>query len=563
MSKPIISAEATSSRHGEVLIFLFTDIEGSTQRWERTPEAMRLALRRHDTLVRSAIAKAGGHVFKSAGDAFCAVFSEAAQAFAAALDAQRSIGSDGFAEVGGLKVRMAIDAGTAEARDGDYFGRPLNRAARLLAAGHGGQVLVSEIAADLARHALPARSTLIALGPHYLKDFAEPQEIHQLAANNSVSAFPALRTLSITRGNLPQRVTSFIGRETEIQEIKNLLETNRLVTLVGSGGVGKTSATLRVGADLGSRFKEGVWFVELAPLTDPHLIPEIISSLFNAPIGTGSVAINTLSAMLRHKQALLILDNCEHLVAAIASLAETIIHSCPSISILASSREPLTIAGETVYRMPSLSFPKHTDSITADEALSYSAVQLFAERGRAAVNGFVVANDNAPAVAEICRRLDGIALAIELAAPRLKMLTPRELANRLDDQFRILTGGSRTALPRQQTLKALIDWSYNLLTEPERILLRRLSVFAGGCTMDGAAAVATDHLLQQSDIFDLMASLVDKSLVVADASGRATRYRLLEFDASIRGGKVGGCGGDWTAPSSRPISRSPLWEIFR
>ena len=216
MSKSSASAEAATSMSGDVLVFLFTDIEGSTQRWEAAPEAMRLALARHDALVRSAIVEAGGRVFKSAGDAFCAVFSEAAQAFAAALDAQRSIGSDGFAEVGGLKVRMAIDAGAVEARDGDYFGRPLNRVARLLAAGHGGQVLVSESAADLAHGALPTSSTLIALGPHYLKDFAEPQEIHQLTATDSVSAFPALRTLSTTRGNLPQRVTPFIGRETEI-----------------------------------------------------------------------------------------------------------------------------------------------------------------------------------------------------------------------------------------------------------------------------------------------------------------------------------------------------------
>ena len=310
-------------------------------------------------------------------------------------------------------------------------------------------------------------------------------------------------------------------------------------------------------------FKDGVWFVELAPLTDPNLIPEIISSFFNAPIGIGSMPIKTLSAILRQKKALLILDNCEHVVAAIASLAETIIRDCPTISILASSREPLTIAGETVYRMPSLSFPLRTDSITADEAMSYSAVQLFAERGRAAVKGFVVANDNAPAVAEICRRLDGIALAIELAAPRLKMLKPIELANRLDDQFRILTGGSRTALPRQQTLRALIDWSYNLLSEPERVLLRRLSVFSGGCTMDGAAAVAADSEFQQCDILDLMGSLVDKSLVVADASGQVTRYRLLEFDAPICSGKVGGCRGDRTAPFTRPISRGPLWEICR
>ena len=423
---------------------------------------------------------------------------------------------------------MAVDAGEVDARDGDYFGRPLNRVARLLAAGHGGQVLVSTAAAELVRDTLPPGSSLIGLGVHHLRDFAEPQEIHQLAAPDLPSAFPALRTLSTNRGNLPARVTSFVGRETEIEEIKSLLENNRVVTLVGSGGVGKTSTSLKVGADIVSRFQDGAWFVELAPLTNPHLIPEIIAGLFNAPIGTGSAPIEALTSLLREKRALLILDNCEHLVAAIASLAETIIRSCPNISILATSREPLAIAGETIYRMPSLTFPERTDSITADEALSYSAVQLFAVRAGAAVNGFVVANDNAPAVAEICRRLDGIALAIELAAPRLKMIKPRELANRLDDQFRILTGGSRTALPRQQTLRAAIDWSYDLLSDAERTLLRRLSVFAGGCTMEGAAEVAADHRLQQLEIFDLMASLVDKSLVVADASGPVTRYRLLE-----------------------------------
>ena len=283
MSKSTASAEAASSMSGEVLIFLFTDIEGSTLRWELAPEAMRTALARHDALVRSAIAAAGGRVFKSVGDAFCAVFGDPASAFSAALNAQQAIACDGFAEVGGLKVRMAVDAGAVEARDGDYFGRPLNRVARLLAAGHGGQILVAESAADLVRDALPANLTLIALGSHYLKDFAEPQEIYQLAATDTVSAFPGLRTLSTTRGNLPQRVTSFIGREAEIEEIKGLLETSRLVTLVGSGGVGKTSASLKVGTDLGSRFKEGVWFVELAPIADPTLIPEIILSLFNAP----------------------------------------------------------------------------------------------------------------------------------------------------------------------------------------------------------------------------------------------------------------------------------------
>src|SRR5439155_13211114 len=252
-------------------------------RWERGPEAMRCALARHDVLVRSTIAEAGGHVFKTAGDAFCAAFGEPAQAVAAALAAQHAIAADGFAEVGGLKVRMALDSGAVEARDGDYFGRPLNRVARILAAGHGGQVLVSASAAELVGGALPPNSILIGLGLHYLKDFAEPLEILQLAATDSVGAFPALRTLSTSRGNLSQRVTSLIGRETDIDEIKNLLERNRLVTLVGSGGVGKTSTSLKVGADLGRRFQDGVWLVELAPVADPHLIPEIIAGLFNAP----------------------------------------------------------------------------------------------------------------------------------------------------------------------------------------------------------------------------------------------------------------------------------------
>ena len=446
------------------LVFLFTDIEGSTERWERAPQTMNLALARHDSVLHAAIKQHGGQVFKTMGDAFCAAFSNTCDALAAALAAQRAITSDGFTEIGGLKVRMAVHAGAVEARDGDYFGQPLNRIGRLLAAGHGGQVLVSAVAADLARGSLPDGSRLANLGAHRLKDFAEPQEIYQLIAPDLASEFPPLRSLAVLRNNLPQQINSFIGRETEMADIKALLEEHRLVTLVGSGGVGKTRISLQVAAEVLDRFNDGVWFVELAPLTDPQLIAENITALFGFPIGAGQRPLDAVVGLLREKQALLILDNCEHLVAAVASLAEAIIRKCPNMALLASSREPLAISGEAIYRVPTLGFPDRPEGITAEAALGYGAVRLFAQRAGAAVAGFAVANDNAPAVAEICRRLDGVALAIELAAPRLKMLKPEELVKHLDDRFRILTGGSRTALPRQQTLKALIDWSYDLLS---------------------------------------------------------------------------------------------------
>ena len=514
---------------GGMLALLFTDIEGSTRLWETAPQAMATALARHDGLLRAAITGNGGHVFKTMGDAFCAAFADAPAAVNAALAAQRALQADGFPETGGIKVRMAIHAGAVESRDGDYFGPPLNRVARLLAAGHGGQVLVSRAAAELVRGVLPPATELRDLGQHRLKDLAAPEQVHQLTVTDLPSAFPPLRSLSARPdNNLPQQVTTLIGREAELAEIKAALGKHRLVTLVGSGGVGKTRASLEVAADLLESHPDGVWFVELAPLSDPLLVPEIVAGLFGASITTDRVPLEALVGILRQKRTLLVLDNCEHLVAAVAQLADAILRHCPQVSLLASSREPLAIQGESTYRMPSLGFPEQIEGISAARALEFGAVRLFVERATAIMPGFALGEDNASAVAAICKRLDGVALAIELAVPRLKMLKVQELAERLDERFKLLTGGSRTALPRQQTLKALIDWSYNLLSEPEQTLLQRLSVFAGGWTLASAGAVAAGAGIADWEVFDLLAALVDKSLVVADASGKETRYRLLE-----------------------------------
>jgi predicted ATPase/class 3 adenylate cyclase len=513
---------STSERNplpGTMLAFLFTDIEGSTRRWEAAPQAMRTALARHDQLLRAAIAQAGGQVFKTVGDA---------SALVAALTAQRALQADGFPETGGLKVRMAVHSGVAEARDSDYFGPALNRVARLLAAAYGGQVLVSGLAVDHAQGSLPPEASLRDLGRYRLKDISEPEHIYQLQARDLLPEFPALRVGLAQPNNLPQQVTSFIGREAERADIKALLEELRLVTLVGSGGVGKTRMALQVGGDLLEHYPDGVWLIELAPLSDPQLVAETIAHLFGVSTGTGNSPTETLVVFLKDKRTLLILDNCEHLVAPVAQLADATLRGCPQVSILATSRERLAVTGEHTYSMPCLSVPDQPHGITADEALSFSAVCLFVERASASMPGFSLTDENAPAVATICKRLDGVALAIEMAAPRLKILKPQELASRLDDRFRLLTGGSRTALPRQQTLRALIDWSYDLLTDPEQTLLRRLSVFAGGWSLSGAAAVAGGNLVEEWEVLDLMALLVDKSLVVADASGAETRYRLLE-----------------------------------
>jgi predicted ATPase/class 3 adenylate cyclase len=523
------SAQAVSTRPlpSGTVTFLFSDIEGSTQRWETHRQKMQEALQRHDTRLREQIELHGGAVFKTVGDAFYAVFTTAADAIAAALDAQRALVREDWSAVEGLRVRMAIHTGATDERGGDYFGSTVNRVARLLAIGHGGQIIVSGVTADLVQGQMPSQTTLHDLGAHRLKDLAYPEQVYQVLAPDLPREFPPLRSLGTLPNNLPLQLTSFVGRDEELAEIEDLLSKSRLVTIVGSGGVGKSRTSLQVAADRLDAYPDGVWFVELASITDPELIATSLATALGVSVAPTQRPIDAVLAELTDRTALLIFDNCEHLVAHAATVIDTILRHCPHVTILASSREGLGIAGESVYRMPSLRVPGVEEPVTAASALQYGAMALFTERA-AAVSNFTITDANATIVADVCRRLDGIALAIELAAPRLKVLSVDELDKRLSDRFRILTGGSRNALPRQQTLRALIDWSYDLLDDSEKTLFRRIGVFVDGFTLEAMTAVCADERIEAWDAVDLLQSLVEKSLVVAEIGDAEQRYRLLE-----------------------------------
>lgn len=533
LEHPNVAADARPLPTGTVA-FLFTDIEGSTQRWESHRDAMDAAIRRHDALLQESIAAHDGYVFKRMGDSFCSVFRTAPDAIAAAYDAQRTLNKEDFSTVDGLKVRMAVHVGHADEHNGDYFGPTVNRVARLLAIGYGGQVLVSGAATDLAQGEMPPQTALRDLGSHRLKDLAQPEQVYQLIAPDLPQKFFPLRSLDALPNNLPLQLTSFIGREDEIESVKALAETHRLTTLVGTGGVGKTRLALQAGADLLDRHEDGVWFVELAPLSDGTLIVSELAPLFGVQASGERSLVDALLSSLRSKHALLIIDNCEHLVDPAAEIIEKILRGCPNVHVLATSREALKIPGETVHRVASL-----------DEE---AAIALFAERASASTDSFKLTDENRATVTKICRRLDGIALAIELAAARVRALDVNELFTRLDERFRILTGGSRTALPRQQTMRALIDWSFDLLTPAEQALLRRMSAFAGGSTLDAASAICTDdELVEQWDVLDYLTSLVDKSLVVAElndtnSASSKLRYRLLESTRQYSAEKLAGSG---------------------
>lgn len=512
--------------------FLFTDIEGSTRLWEQHPEAMQKALARHDALLKKSIQANNGVVFKTVGDAFCAAFDTAIDALHAALAAQNALctirASAKTGSMGELQVRMALHSGMAEARDSDYFGPTLNRVARLLAIGHGGQVLLSEVTQGLVREALPQNVSLKELGQHRLRDLSHPERVFQLVHINLPANFPPLKSLDTLPTNLPLQLTSFIGREKEIEEVKQLLSRTRLLTLTGSGGCGKTRLALQVAADLLDEYPDGIWLVELASLTAPALVPLTVASILNVREEPGSSISQTLANALKGKRLLLVLDNCEHVLQACAQLANALLKVCPSVCILATSREGLGMAGEVIYHIPSLSVPDPNHLPPVENLLQYEAVRLFAERALAAQPAFALTPGNAPALAQLCNRLDGIPLAIELAAARVRVLTVEQVASRLDDRFRLLTGGSRTVLPRQQTLRALIDWSYDLLTDTERLLLERLAVFQGGWTLEAVEALCAGMGIEEREILDLLTSLVDKNLVVCEPQGEQNRYRLLE-----------------------------------
>lgn len=510
------------------VVLLFTDIEGSTQHWEERPVEMAAALRRHDELVRAAIEAHGGYVFKTVGDAFYATFSRASDGVAAAVDVQRTLACEDWSAIGDLQVRMAVDCGATDERDGDYFGPVVNRVARLLAIGSGGQVLISNTAADLLRGALPDRGDLRDMGHHRLKDLVEPEHVWQLLAPGLLETFPPLRSLDALPNNLPRQLTPLLGRQGVVTEVEALVRSEPLVTLVGTGGVGKTRVALQVGADLLDGSGDGVWFVELAPLSDPGSIAGAIAAAFGLRHQGERPILDTLLAYLKPRRLVLILDNCEHLIEGVAAVVAAILQAAPNVRVLATSRESLRITGERLYRMPSLSVPSEGENVTAESAREYGAIELFVERAAAVNATFRLDDDNAPIVAEICERLDGIALAIELAAARVKILSPRQLARKLDERFHLLTGGSRAALPRQQTMRALIDWSHDLLTDPEKQLFRRLAIFVGGWTLEGAEAVCADESLDALDVLDLLDSLAEKSLVVADVEQSNPRYRMLE-----------------------------------
>src|SRR5512143_1390233 len=509
--------------------FLFTDIEGSTDLAQQYPEALPALLAQHHAILQQAIEAHHGSVFQIIGDSFCAAFHTAPDALNAALDAQRGLQAADWTPAP-IKVRMGINTGAAQAGDasdhsGGYSGyATLARVQRVMSTAHGGQVLLSNSTAELLRAELPEAVTLRDMGEHRLKGLLDLEHLWQMVAPDLPAYFPPLDTLDVSPNNLPVQLTSFVGRERELAEARQLLTTARLLTLIGPGGTGKTRLSLQLAADLLPSFAKGAWLVELAPLTDPALILQTIVPMFGLREIPGVPLIKLVTDYLQGKQLLLVLDNCEHLVEACAQLINQLLRACPQLKVVASSREALGIAGEAIYRVPSLSLPDPTQ-LTPEALLRCEAVQLFMERAAAIQPRFVMNARNAPAIAQICQRLDGIPLALELAAARISVFAPEQIAARLDDQFRLLTGGSRTALPRQQTLRALIDWSYNLLSEPERVLLQRLSVFAGGWTFAAAEAIGSDL-----DVLTALTQLVNKSLVVADENvdtGEA-RYHLLE-----------------------------------
>jgi len=510
------------------ITFLFTDIEGSTRLWEEHPNTMREALARHDALLRGIIETRRGHIFKTMGDAFDAAFEDAIAAVAAAAAIQQAVQAEAWIVPGGLKVRAALHTGTADARGGDYFGQTLNRAARLLAAGHGEQILLSEATRGLVEQSLPDRTTLRDLGQHRLRDLARAEHIFQLLVAGLRAEFPPLRSLDVLPNNLPRQLTSFVGRAKELTEVKSRIAETSLLTLTGSGGAGKTRLALQAAADLVESFTDGVWLVELTPLSDPALVTQTVAMTLGVREEQRPL-IQTLLDHLKPKSLLLVLDNCEHVLSGSAGLVQTLLQACPQLRVLATSQEALGIAGEVAYRVPSLSMPDPDRLPPLDRLTEFESIRLFVDRAAANRPGFALTPVNAAAVAQVCARLDGIPLAIELAAARVKVLSVEEIAAKLDDRFRLLTGGSRTAPPRHQTLRAALDWSYDLLADEERMLLRRLSVFAGGWTLAAAEAVCAGDGCEPSAVFDILIRLVDRSLVIVEnLDGRGTWYRLLE-----------------------------------
>ena len=508
--------------------FLFTDIEGSTRLLQRLGDRYAGVLDDYRRLLRVNVKERGGREVDAEGDAFFCAFPRARDAVTAAVAAQRALTGYPWPENLSMRARMGLHTGEALPTETGYVGMDVHRAARICAAGHGGQILLSQSTYDLIADEPPEGVGFRDLGEHRLKDLTRSQHVFQVVAPDLSADFPPLRSLDVRPNNLPVQLTSFIGREREIAEVKGLLSTTRLLTLTGAGGAGKTRLGLRVAAEVLEEFPSGVWLVELAALSDPTLVPLTVASALTVREQPGRPLVATLTDYLQPKQLLLLLDNCEHLLSACAHLADALLRACPHLRILATSREGLGIGGELTYRVPSLSVPDVRRLPPLDNLVQHEAVRLFIERATFALPTFRVTGQNALAVAQVCDRLDGIPLAIELATAQVKALSVEQIAARLDDRFRLLMGGSRTALPRHQTLQGTMDWSYELASEKERALLRRLSVFAGGFTLEAAEVVGSGDGLDEVEVLTLLTHLVDKSLVVREEQDREDRYRLLE-----------------------------------
>jgi len=539
-----VSVAAAIPPSGTVTL-LFTDIEGSTRLWESEPAEMASALRRHDAILRQVIGRAGGFVFKTVGDEFCAAFGTPLAAVSAALDAQRALAVEAWPTSRPVLVRMGLHTGVCEERDNDYFGPPVNRTARLEAIAHGGQVLLSGATAGLVADGLPDGVTLRDLGQHRLKDLGRPEQVFQLEYESLVAEFPQLASLDNPElpNNLPMIISPFIGRDLELADVRDLLGASRLLTLTGAGGSGKTRLALQAAAEMLGVRRDGVWFAELAPLTEPEQVPAAVAAVLGLPDPGSLQFAEAVIDALGCQDALIILDNCEHLIDAAAKFCDTGIRHCPKIRFLVTSREPLGIDGERVYRVPSMSLPPG-DTATADDVAHSDAVRLYADRAGLSDPTFVLDDSTALLVASICRRLDGIPLALELAAARLTSMSLQQVSHRLDNRFRLLTGGSRSAMPRQQTLQATVDWSFGLLTAHEQQTLMRLSVFGGGFELEAAETICTTETVDTWDVADLVGSLVDKSLVIADHRLGTVRYRMLETIRQYAGQQLQRAAGD-------------------
>src|SRR5262245_10070889 len=505
---------------------LLADVEGSTRLWETASEEMTAAFANLDRTLAELVAAHHGvrPVEQGEGDSFVVAFTGSSDAVACALALQR-------APLAPIRLRIGVHTGEVQLRDeGNYIGPAINRAARLRELAHGGQTVLSGITSDLVADLLPDGAWLNDLGIHPLRDLPRPERVSQLCHPDLNNEFPPLREpKTVAVQQLPVQLTSFVGRVDEMKEIAQLVDVNRLVTLTGAGGVGKTRLAVHVATELAGEFGNGAWYVDLAPITDPDVVPVTVARALGLPDQQGRPTMDTLLGFVSNRHMLVVLDNCGILLDASAALCVSLLGAAPRLTVLATSREPLGVTGEATWRVPSLSL--------ADEA-----IELFTDRARRARPAFHVTDDNAAPITEICRRLDGIPLAIELAAARVRALSLAEIVDSLHDRFRLLTGGARTAVRRQQTLRASVDWSHALLTQPERVLFRRLAVFVGGFDLDAAQAVAGDDEVERYQILDQLTLLVDKSLVVADDSAAHTRYRLLETVRQYAQEKLGESG---------------------